>query len=152
MITGLLIGVVTMSLCLLLQSTLLVQALRYYVRHDDRKARQSSWSTWLVVNGVMMLLLAGNLAQMTIWAIVFTLLGEFDSLGEAAYHSAVNFTTLGYGDIVMSERYKLLGPLEAINGALMIGVSTAALIAALQHSIQRTARSRRGAGDADGAA
>ena len=53
------------------------------------------------------------------------------------YHSAVNFATLGYGDIVMSARNRFLGPLEAINGALMIGVSTAALLSAFQDALRR---------------
>ncbi len=48
----------------------------------------------------------------------------------------MNFATLGYGDIVMSERNRFLGPLEAINGALMIGVSTAALLATFQDAIK----------------
>ena len=65
------------------------------------------------------------------------LLGEFETLREAVYHSAVNFATLGYGDIVMSERYRFLGPLEAINGVLMIGVSTAALMATFQDAIRK---------------
>ena len=63
----------------------------------------------------------GNLAQLTIWAVVFWLLGEFDSFVAAVYHSAVNFATLGYGDLVMSEQNRFLGPLEAINGVLMVG-------------------------------
>ena len=56
------------------------------------------------------------------------------------YDSAVNFATLGYGDIVMSEPNRFLGPLEAINGALMIGVSTAALLAAFQDAHRRRRR------------
>ncbi len=50
----------------------------------------------------------------------------------------MNFATLGYGDLVMSQRHRLLGPLEAINGALMIGVSTAVLMAALQDALRKT--------------
>lgn len=56
----------------------------------------------------------------------------------------MNFATLGYGDFVMSPAHRLLGPLEAINGVLMIGVSTAALMAAFQDVIRRTARARLG--------
>ena len=48
----------------------------------------------------------------------------------------MNFATLGYGDIVMTERNRLLGPIEAINGVLMVGVSTAALLATFQHAIK----------------
>jgi len=52
------------------------------------------------------------------------------------------FVTLGYGDIVMSEERRFLGPLEAINGGLMIGMSTATLMAAFQHAMKRTLSSR----------
>ncbi|MGF1613402.1 MAG: ion channel [Gammaproteobacteria bacterium] len=82
------------------------------------------------------------MAQVALWAWLFVLLEEFQRFNEAFYHSAVNFATLGYGDVVMSARHKLLGPLEAINGALMIGLSTAALTAAFQHVIQKTTRTR----------
>lgn len=143
MLKTLLIGFGTMSVCLLLQSTLLVQALRYYVRHDTPSTSASAWSTLLVINSVMILLVLGNLAQLTIWAVVFLLLGEFDTLGTAVYHSAVNFATLGYGDLVMSERNRFLGPLEAINGVLMVGVSTAALMATFQNALKKTIEARR---------
>ena len=63
---------------------------------------------------------------------MFQMLDEFDEFGTAFYHSAVNFGSLGYGDIVMTEEHKLLGALEAINGVLMIGVSTAALMTVFQ--------------------
>jgi len=146
MLRTLLIGIGTMSLCLLMQSMLLVQALRYYVRHDTSATNASPWSTLLVINCVMILLVVGNLAQLTIWAIVFWLLGEFETMSAAVYHSAVNFATLGYGDLVMSERNRFLGPLEAINGVLMVGVSTAALMATFQNALKKTieARLRRG--------
>jgi len=97
-----------------------------------------------VVSMVMLLLVIGNLAQIAIWALLFRLLGEFQTFSEAFYHSAVNFATLGYGDIVMSPEHKVLGPLEAINGVLMIGVSTAALMAAFQDAIRKTKQAQRG--------
>jgi hypothetical protein len=48
----------------------------------------------------------------------------------------VNFTSLGYGDVVMSKRWKLMGPLEAADGVLMVGMTSAALMAILQHLIK----------------
>jgi len=63
-------------------------------------------------------------------------LGEFKELYEAVYHSAVNFSSLGYGDVVMSKNRKLLGPLEAINGVIMLGLTSAALVVMLQQLIR----------------
>ena len=59
---------------------------------------------------------------------VFTSTGELGEFAVAFYHSAVNYTTLGYGDIVMSPRWRLLGPMEAANGTLAFGWSTAVIV------------------------
>ena len=128
MVINLLLGLPTMTLCLLLQSILLIVSFRYYHAHDSQIDRNSLIPKLVVLNGIMLILVAGNLAQIAIWALLFWLLGEFSEFGHAFYHSAVNFATLGYGDIVMSERNRLLGPLQAINGVLMIGFSTAVLM------------------------
>ena len=48
----------------------------------------------------------------------------------------MNFTSLGYGDVVMNQEWKLLGPLEAANGVLMLALSAAALTAILQNVIR----------------
>lgn len=146
MLTDLLIGVGTMSLCLFMQSFLMVKALRYYMRHDKPGTNASTWSTILVINSVMTLLVIGNLAQIAIWALLFLLLGEFETFAAAAYHSAVNFATLGYGDVVMSEQNRFLGPLEAINGVLMVGVSTAALMGTFQDAIRKYRQARKDPG------
>ena len=143
MLMNLLFGLSTMMACLLLQSVLIIAAIRYYRRREHWLNHSSFWLSLAVITGVMLLLIIGNLAQVALWAVLFLALEEFQQFGEAFYHSAVNFATLGYGDVVMSANHKLLGPLEAINGALMIGVSTAALISIFQHVIQTTARTRQ---------
>lgn len=136
MLLNLALGLPTMAACLVLQALMLGATMRYYARRKDSMASHSFWTTVGVIIGVMLLLMTGNLAQIAAWALLFRLLREFDDFGTAFYHSAVNFATLGYGDVVMSARYRLLGPLEAINGALMVGVSTAALMIAFQGAMQ----------------
>jgi Ion channel len=85
---------------------------------------------------VMIAMMLGNFVQIMIWGVLFICLGEFSELYEAVYHSAVNFTSLGYGDVVMSARWKLMGPLEAANGVLMFGMTSAALMAILLQLIK----------------
>ena len=143
MLMNLLFGLSTMFACLLLQSLWVIAAIRYYRRHEHRLSRPSFWSSSVLLAGVMLLLIIGNLAQVALWALLFVLLEEFQQYSEAFYHSAVNFATLGYGDVVMSAKHKLLGPLEGINGALMIGVSTALLITTFQHELRVLAGARR---------
>jgi hypothetical protein len=142
MLLNLLYGFLVMGFCLLLQSLLCIVALRYYASRQTLVQAPSFWSTILVILGVMLLLVIGNIAQVATWALLFLLLGEFAGFSEAVYHSAVNFATLGYGDIVMSDQHKLLGPLEAINGVLMIGVSTSALLVSFQDAMKKTIKAR----------
>jgi hypothetical protein len=143
MLINLLLGLPTMALCLVAQSLLVIVALRYYSNHERWVNSPSFSSSLLVVSSVMLLLVVGNLAQVAIWAVLFQLVGEFEQFDAAFYHSAVNFATLGYGDIVMSDQHKLLGPIQAINGVLMIGVSTAALMATFQDAMKKTMDARR---------
>jgi hypothetical protein len=58
--------------------------------------------------------------------------GEFPAFAIACSHSAVNYTTLGYGDVIMTATWKFLGPHEAANGMLLYGVSTAMVFAVIQ--------------------
>jgi hypothetical protein len=80
---------------------------------------------------VMSFAFVAHVVEVAVWARFFVILGEFHDFGAAFYHSAVNYTTLGYGDVIMSPAWKLLGPLEAADGSLMFGVSTGMIFAVI---------------------
>ena len=107
--------------------------------------RAPFWGGAAVLGTALLGLLATALAQIALWGAAFVLCGEFADFEDAFYHSAVNFTTLGYGDIVMSRRWRLLGPLEAVNGSLMLGLSAAMLFTVLGQVVE--ARRHQSAGD-----
>jgi len=58
---------------------------------------------------------------------------EFSDFSETVYFSLVTFTTLGYGDISLSSDWRLLSGLEAINGIMLIGWSTAIMYSLIQN-------------------
>jgi hypothetical protein len=62
--------------------------------------------------------------------------GEFTTFGAAFHHSAVNYTMLGYGNVVMTPSWTLLGPLEAADGMLLFGVTTAIVFAVIQRLVR----------------
>ena len=134
--TNFLIGLPVMLLCLIVQVAVAFWCVRYYVQQST-----SANSGGRFLAGIRPLLVAtlalmvGNLAQIILWGGLFLWLGEFNEIYDAIYHSAVNFSSLGYGDIVMTRERRLLGPLEAINGVLMLGMSAATLMAIVQHMI-----------------
>jgi voltage-gated potassium channel Kch len=68
--------------------------------------------------------------EIWVWALVYLSVGAFPDFEHALYFSTVSFSTVGFGDIVPVVEWRMLGALEAINGFLMIGWSTAYLIAA----------------------
>lgn len=66
--------------------------------------------------------------EVWIWAIAFIALRIFDTLEPAIYFALIIFTTLGFGDIVLDENWRILSGLGGANGFILFGVSTAYLI------------------------
>lgn len=139
MLLNLLIGLPMMLLCLLLQAVMVALSLRHYVQYRHRLSGPSPGSTILILSLVMLFMLFSNFLQMVIWGLLFVVLGEFQTFSQALYFSGVTFTTLGYGDLILSPARQLLSALEAANGILMFGVSTAAITAALGDELKRYA-------------
>ena len=110
--------------------------------HRRQLIRPTIISATLLLSVVMLIMMVGNLLQMALWARMFVARGEFTVYASAFYHSVVNFSTLGYGDLVMSEENRLLGALEAANGVLMFGLTTSVLFMVL-HAIMRRAWDER---------
>jgi hypothetical protein len=102
------------------------------------------WKNVVVMTGITLITAAMHLSQIALWAVVFLVLGEISTFEKAFYVSAENYTALGYGDVILSERWRLLGPLEAINGLLLFGISTAGLFAVLSHLIANRLRHQLG--------
>jgi voltage-gated potassium channel Kch len=80
-----------------------------------------------------------HLIQASIWALVYLFMpsiGQFQSFEKAIYFSLVTFTTLGYGEITIESGSRLLSGLEAINGIMMIGWSTAFMFFVYQEIVR----------------
>ena len=122
------------ALCtIVIHSVALGTTVRFF-RRERRLGRVGSvvWMNLGIFVLAISIALVAHLTEIALWAALFVICGEFKSFELAYYHSAVNYTTLGYGDMIMSPSWKLLGPLEAADGALMFGVSTAMIFAIAQ--------------------
>lgn len=139
MLINLLLGCATVFISMGIQVTVVVYMLRYLLKvmnRDDRITAGFGFDTY-AISMVLLMLFVGHLVQIAIWAGLFMYLGEFTDFMTAFYHSAVNFASLGYGDIVMSEQWRLLGALEASNGVLMFGLSAGTLLAVMTNLFAR---------------
>jgi hypothetical protein len=93
------------------------------------------WESTAALAIVMLITAGAHLTQIALWAVALFLCGQISTAETAFYFSAQTYTALGYGDIQLSERWRLLGPLEAMNGLLFLGLSTAVLFAIMSQLI-----------------
>ena len=116
------------------------------VRQETRvgRAGASFWKNVAIVAVAILVAFAAHLIEIALWAILFMICGEFSEFGPAFDHSAVNYTTLGYGNVIMTPSWRLLGPLEAADGMLMFGVSTALIFAVIQRLLRARLPDLRG--------
>jgi hypothetical protein len=84
------------------------------------------------VSGIVLLMFNVSLLEVLLWAATYYLLNALQGFEPALYFSMVTFTTLGYGEIVLGEQWRLLASLEAANGIIMFGWTTAIILAAVQ--------------------
>jgi hypothetical protein len=102
------------------------------------------WKNFTSMTLVMLITAAAHLTQIALWAMAFLLCGAISGFERAFYFSAQNYTALGYGDVLLSDRWSLLGPLEAINGLLFFGLSTGLLFAIVSQLIANRLRAEIG--------
>lgn len=69
-----------------------------------------------------------------IWAVCFWRLGIFETLEPSVYFALVAFTTLGFGDVLLPDEWRLLGGMTAVNGLLNVGLVTAILVELLRQA------------------
>lgn len=144
MLIPLLLGCATVFITMSVQIVALVYMLQYLFKilAGSESRVFSKLRTTYVISMVMMTLFVGHILQVAIWAVLFRRVGEFDDFSTAFYHSMVNFASLGYGDIVMSERWRLLGAIEASTGVLMFGVSAGVMLAVMTRILTQDVRFR----------
>ena len=108
-----------------------------FVRYERRlgRAGAGAWIDLGIVALVISFAFVAHLIEIALWAVLLVICGEFQDFASAFYHSAVNYTSLGYGDLLMTPAWRLLGPLETANGMLMFGVSAAMVFAVMQRLI-----------------
>lgn len=84
----------------------------------------------LAVNSVVLGIFLIMSVEVWLWAAVYQVLGCFLDFETALYFSTSTFSTVGYGDVIIPEEWRLLASMQSVNGFLLIGWSTAYLVAA----------------------
>ena len=109
------------------------------VRVSRVMGRKMMWSPTLQLISAMvatvLVLMAAHTLEVIVWASVYFIAGAAPAHAGLVYFAFVNYTTLGYGDIIPIERWQLLGPITAMNGVLLFGWSTAVIFEVLRRAV-----------------
>ncbi len=122
---GTVMGVVTVLIHFwgLIFLTFLMNQHGHRIRPHEGNARRA-FALLVVVLGIFAL----HTVEIWAYALVYLGLGEVPDFESALYFSTVAFTTVGFGDIVMSPRWRVLSAIEAANGWILFAWSTAFLL------------------------
>jgi hypothetical protein len=105
-------------------------------------ARHVAWPTLrlvVIMIATVSVLMAFHVAEIGVWSLGYVVLDVTPSGADRFYFAFVNYTTLGYGDVVPVADWRLLGPMTAMNGVLLFGWSIAVIFEVLQKALQEPA-------------
>jgi ion channel len=124
MIAKLLIASCLVATTVIIHAGGLGMALSHALRSTGRPETRFWPITWLLIR-IAWLLLLFHLFEIAVWALFFWWEKCLPDVESSFYFSGVTYATLGYGDLLLPKEWRLFGPLEALTGNLMVGLSIA---------------------------
>ena len=85
----------------------------------------------------VLVLMVAHTCEVAVWALAYLLVNAAPAGSGLLYFAFVNYTTLGYGDILHVKDWQILGPMTAMNGVLLFGWSTAVIFEVLRRTMAR---------------
>jgi hypothetical protein len=110
---------------------------------NERATSRQSLRLIAVMIATVSVFMAAHLAEVLVWSLAYAIISVAPPGTDLIYFAFVNYTTLGYGDVTPVERWRLLGPMTAMNGVLLFGWSTAVIFEVLRRTVT-TLRSEEG--------
>jgi Ion channel len=111
------------------------------VARAKHTVQQSLRSTTVMIAAVSIatvpVLMAAHFSEVMVWSLAYVIVGAAPAGADPVYFAFVNYTTLGYGDVIPLGRWRLLGPITAMNGVLLFGWSTAVIFEVLRRTAGR---------------
>jgi Ion channel len=135
MLVRLLAGCSMMALCVIIHAGGVTWAIRQ-LRRTVTSRPGFWWGTWLFIRLAIWIVLL-HLVEISAWAAMYTWNGAMPDAASAVYFSAVTYTTVGYGDVVLPPAWRLDGGIEALTGILMCGWSTGFFVAIVNRLYER---------------
>jgi Ion channel len=104
----------------------------------SKKSLRPSLFLIVVMTVTVSVLMAAHICEVIVWSLAYGIFNVTPENSGVVYFAFVNYTTLGYGDVLPVERWRLLGPITAMNGILLFGWSTAVIFEVLRKAMARS--------------
>ena len=131
------IGLIGVSIAIhsigLVWFVVVLRRLRDYRDRLERPRLGHPWMATLVMGAVGMALATLHAIEAALWAIAYVLLGAIDTLEAAMLYSIDSMTTRGDSGLRLDDEWLIMGALEAADGMLLFGISTAFLFGVISH-------------------
>ena len=106
-------------------------------RASGARSQQSPWWLPTIMMAAGTILLVAHVASVALWAAVYAVVQVAPGTDRALYFAFVNYTTLGYGDVLPGRAWELMGPITAMNGIFLFGWTIAVTFEILRLAMGR---------------
>ena len=143
MLRELLIALLIVGICVVIHAGGIVICAQFLSARFPPESLVSINRQILVLILVFAMVITLHLIEICIWATFYFLNNHFSDYETAIYFSLGTYSTIGYGDVLLPQRWRLLGGIEGISGVLLCGLS-GAFIFAVVNILYQTRLQQRG--------
>ncbi len=144
-LTELAIAFAIMAICVVIHSATLVYFSAWLItKRPDLSQRHAMARYTIMLILAFFVLILLHLTETSIWAGFFLSRGLFQDFETSLYFSLGSYSTIGYGDVVLPQRWRMLGGIEGLSGVLLCGLSAAFVFALINSAFQFRVQQRTG--------
>ena len=144
MLAEIAIAAAIVSVCLVIHVTGILLMAEWLLRKRDALERTvSTRQVAVLIVTLFTAIMFLHLIQTSLWAVFFYTQNLFSDFETSLYFSMVSFATIGYGDVLLPRKWRLLGVIEGFSGVLLCGISTAFMFAVINVIFKFRLRQRR---------
>ncbi len=126
LITQIILGTILVLITVIIHAVVLNELLAF-IKKITPFIHEKSGRGWkvIVLTITVLGIFTSHTAQVWLWAAFYIYVGSFTSLEEGLYFSVTTFSTVGYGDLIIEEKWRLIAGIQSANGLMLFGWSTA---------------------------
>lgn len=122
-------GSLLLLVCLSIHISILLGAITVLRHMRSRFHDPARMRRWVLIFAIALFAVVGsNTIEVWVLALAIFALGALPTIADAIYFALTTYTTLGYGDLVLGDGYRIFGAFGSVSGLLAFGLSTAFLV------------------------